>query len=280
MAISCLNSQAVYDVAVTDTRRFQTKPTLDSSHQQLLNIVTVELRRIIIEFELPPGTHLVEHRLAKRLGVSRNPVREAIRTLAAEGFVKVEPRRGAFVAHLTPRDAEDLFDVRLGLEPLGARLAARSGPTTGVRALNDVIHRAQKAIDSYHLAHLPELITEFHIGIMEMTGNSFLLTLAIPAIKRAQWVHLPDLSARAPHTWEEHTSLAEAIERGDEARAESEARDHVIAARHAYRSRSRKNTEMALCQVSSDAPLQEPAPEMVKSTEDATGGCPLAQIFQ
>jgi DNA-binding GntR family transcriptional regulator len=212
--------------------------TLGGSHQQLMNVVTGELRRLILAFELPPGTHLVESRLAERLGVSRNPVREAIRVLATEGFVEVSPRRGAFVAHLTPNDAENLFDVRSGLEPLGARLAARNGPVLGVEPLNDTIARARAAMAAGDIKQLPNLVTEFHVGIMEMTNNPFLVTIAVPTIKRAQWVHLPDLSERAPHTWSEHVSLAKVIEAGDEDAAEAEARNHVENARRAFRLRA------------------------------------------
>ena len=78
-----------------------------------------ELRRLIITGELPPGSRLVEDRLAVQLGVSRNPVREALQALAGEGFVDLLPRRGAVVAQITPAQAEELFDVR------GARAARR-----------------------------------------------------------------------------------------------------------------------------------------------------------
>ena len=201
----------------------------------LMNVVTGELRRLILEFELPPGTHLVESRLAERLGVSRNPVREAIRILATEGFVEVSPRRGAFVAHLSAEDAEHLFEVRLGLEPLGARLAARNGPTLGVADLAAVIEKAEAALSSVQYEGLPDLVTEFHVAVIELARNPFLNTIAIPMIKRAQWVHLPDVSQRAPHTWAEHTEMMQAIERGDEVHAENLARGHVLAARVAYR---------------------------------------------
>lgn len=208
-----------------------------SAHPQLVHVVTSELRRLIVEFELAPGTHLVESRLAERLGVSRNPVREAIRILTTEGFIEMSPRRGAFVAHLTVQDAENLFDVRLGLEPLGARLAARNGPTLGVDNLADTILKAHSVMAAGELNRLPDLITEFHIGIMELARNPFLMTIAVPTIKRAQWIHLPDVSQRAPHTWLEHTELMRTIERGDEDLAEQQARNHVEAAWRAYRHR-------------------------------------------
>src|SRR3569833_1070557 len=97
--------------------------TLGAQHLPLRDVVTAELRRLILQGELLPGERLVEDRLAERLGVSRNPVREAIRVLAAEGFVEVTPRRGAAVSRLSPEEAEELFDVRMALEGLSARLS-------------------------------------------------------------------------------------------------------------------------------------------------------------
>ncbi|MFD0479244.1 GntR family transcriptional regulator [Nonomuraea thailandensis] len=87
--------------------------------------VTKELRRRILSGELAQGERLVEDRLAATLGVSRNPVRESIRVLAAEGFIQVVPRLGATVARLSAEEGEELFDVRMAIEGLAARLAAR-----------------------------------------------------------------------------------------------------------------------------------------------------------
>src|SRR4051812_42245246 len=96
-----------------------------SAHRPRRDVVTAELRRLILAGVLKPGERLVEDRLAERLGVSRTPVREAIRVLAREGFVEVTPGRGAAVANPPREEAEELFDVRMALEGLTARLAAR-----------------------------------------------------------------------------------------------------------------------------------------------------------
>ena len=100
--------------------------TIGTRHQPLRTLVCDELRRLIITGELSPGTRLVEDRLALRLAVSRNHVREALQTLATEGFVAITPRRGAVVAQITGEQAEELFDVRMALESLAARTAART----------------------------------------------------------------------------------------------------------------------------------------------------------
>ncbi|WP_127930794.1 GntR family transcriptional regulator [Nonomuraea polychroma] len=99
--------------------------TLGAAHRTLRDEVTGELRRRILSGELAQGERLVEDRLAALLGVSRNPVRESIRVLAAEGFIDVTPRLGATVARLSADQGEELFDVRMAVEGLAARLAAR-----------------------------------------------------------------------------------------------------------------------------------------------------------
>jgi DNA-binding GntR family transcriptional regulator len=202
-----------------------------------MDFAASELRRLILGLELAPGEHLVENRLAERLGVSRNPVREAIRTLAAEGFVEISPRRGAFVARLTPSDAENIFDVRLALEPLGARLAARNGLRLGTGTLRDSIDRARAAMDAGQLDLLADLNTEFHLLVMEMSGNQHLISIALPTVRRAQWIYRQNALTRLPHSWSEHAGLIEAIAAGDEEAAEAEARSHVTSARRSFRDR-------------------------------------------
>ena len=80
-------------------------------HSSLRELIFEELRNRIVRNELPPGTRMVENQLAEELGVSRNPIREAIRMLEAAGFVRVLPRRGAIVAELSPLQANELFEL-------------------------------------------------------------------------------------------------------------------------------------------------------------------------
>src|SRR5205823_4539741 len=99
--------------------------TLGETHRPLRDVVCDAIREEILAGGHPPGSRLVEWRLAEDLGVSRNPVREALRVLEAEGYVTMVPRRGALVSTIGPTEAEEIFDVRLALEGLVARLAAR-----------------------------------------------------------------------------------------------------------------------------------------------------------
>jgi DNA-binding GntR family transcriptional regulator len=208
--------------------------TVGSTHRPLRDVVTTELRRLILAGELNPGERLVEDRLAQRLGVSRNPVREAIRVLATEGFVEVTPRRGAAVARLPHDEAEELFDVRMALEGLTARLSARKVTPESSALLRKVLDSARVAVDEGRLDQVADLNTAFHAAVAETAGNAYLNLVVGPMLRRAQWVFQQTARHRAPHSWTEHLGLYEAIAAGDEREAEARAVAHVAAARRSY----------------------------------------------
>src|SRR5215471_20361542 len=113
--------------------------TIGANHRPLRDKVVDELRRRIIECDYAPGHRLTEDRLADDFGVSRNPVREAIRVLEREGFLIAHPRRGAVVASVSAQDVENLFEVRLSLEVLAAQLAAQRIDAAGPAVLTGLI---------------------------------------------------------------------------------------------------------------------------------------------
>lgn len=208
---------------------------LGDGHRSLQSLVYEEIRRLILSGELLPGTRLVEDRLADRLGVSRNPVREALRVLAVEGFVEMLPRRGAAVARLGLDEAEELFDVRMALEGLAARLAARRCDGGTAQRLDAILRAAEEASDARERERLVRLNAEFHEAVIEVSGNAYLLMVAMPVLQRARWLYQQSLPARSTHSWVEHVALADAILAGDEVAAEMHATAHVAAARAAFR---------------------------------------------
>jgi DNA-binding GntR family transcriptional regulator len=209
--------------------------TIGADHQPLRSLVCDELRRLIITGELEPGSRLVEDRLAARLGVSRNPVREALQTLAGEGFVDMLPRRGAVVAEVTVDQAEELFDVRMALEPLAARLAAKRAPAAGVEGLRQVLERARLATEAGDFDLVATCNTDFHQMVVDLSGNDYLRLIVAPMARRVQWVFRTSAATRAPHSWREHEELLRAIAAGDQDYAEAAAKAHVGAARASYR---------------------------------------------
>lgn len=206
-------------------------------HRPLRDVVASELRRLILDGSLEPGERLVEDRLAQQLGVSRNPVREAMRVLEAEGFLDVVSRRGAFVATLSARQAEELFEVRLALEPLGARLAAAAADPDAALIARAwaILELVRDSGPEQDLDTLSTLHTELHSLIFELTGNSYLIALAIPMVKRGQWLLRQSAPLQNPSAWAEHHGLIAAIAAGDPDLAEAAARHHVLSVRNALR---------------------------------------------
>ncbi|MPZ27489.1 MAG: FCD domain-containing protein [Micromonosporaceae bacterium] len=207
--------------------------TIGEGHRPLRDKVVEELRRRIVDGAYAPGDRLTEDRLAEAFGVSRNPVREAIRVLEAEGFVVAQPRRSAVVATLSTEDVRDLFDVRLALEPLAARLAAERAGPAAAEALREITTAAEAAATAAQLDRVSELNTQFHATVCGYSGNVLLRSMSEKLHARLQWVYRQSAADRVNHSWAEHESLLAAIGAGDGDKAAAEATNHIRAAQAA-----------------------------------------------
>lgn len=204
-------------------------------HPTLVEVVAGELRRLIVEGRWAPGSRLVEAHLATELGVSRNPVREALHVLEAEGWVDVEARKGARVKVMSVDEAEHLFHVRGALESLAAGLAARRRSAALVDVLRTVVSAGTAAVDSGRLADLPPLNTAFHVALCDAAGNPELSTIMGPLRDRIQWLYAARVRDRAPASWAEHGEIVDAVDSGDEALARRLAGEHIARATVAFR---------------------------------------------
>jgi len=187
--------------------------------------VREELRERILTGRLRPGDRLVERELAEDLGVSRVPVREAIRSLEAEGFVVVQSPRRVVVRQLARVDVEELFDVREALESLAAGLAATRAGKPELRRLDRVLAEAARATARGDGTRIAVLNTTFHDEIVTIAGNALLSTMLQPLEGRLRWLtsqneHWSDLL-------DEHRRLYDAIASGDAERAKASAAEHV-----------------------------------------------------
>jgi DNA-binding GntR family transcriptional regulator len=207
--------------------------TIGAQHLPLRDQVLRALRNAIINGDYAPGERLTEDRLATDFGVSRNPVREALRVAETDGFVVILPRRGAMVASPTDTAITDIFAVRERLEPLAARLAAERAEPEGVAGLRGLLDPAPEATEREGPVKVAELNSALHVHILEMSGNPRLTSIAKGLYLHVQWVFRLGAARRAPHSWREHIQLVEAIESGDPDRAEATARSHVDAAARA-----------------------------------------------
>jgi DNA-binding GntR family transcriptional regulator len=204
--------------------------TIGEDHRPLRDKVVTELRRRIIACDYAPGHRLTEERLADDFGVSRNPVREAIRVLEREGFLIAVPRRGAVVASISASDVEDIFDVRMSLEVLAAQLAAQRIGREDTAGLDRLVAAADAAVT---VADLTALNTAFHAEVCRLGGNTLLSGMMESLHDRLQWIYRQSAVDRAPHSWAEHEALAAAIRAGDVEAAVHAAHTHVLAAREA-----------------------------------------------
>lgn len=190
----------------------------------------------IVSGDLPAGSHLREEDLADQIGVSRTPIREALRRLASEGVVEFAPNRGAQVAAWSERDLAEIFDLRAVLEGFAARLAARNGTPDDVARLRELAEAMEALADGRardRIDRISELNREFHALIIEVAGNRHLSGLVaglvqVPLVHRT-FRRYSDTELR--RSMGHHRELIEAIERGDVNWAGTAMRSHIYAAR-------------------------------------------------
>jgi DNA-binding GntR family transcriptional regulator len=190
------------------------------------------LVELVVEGRLRPGQHLVETELARQLGVSRQPVREALHRLEAEGWVDLRPNQGAFVHVPTDEEVDQLLDVRELLEVETARLAAATGGH--VARLRLICHEGEAAVEAGDTGRFVAVNTEFHAELARMAGNAVLAELAEIVGRRVRWYYRQVAPVRGHESCAEHRDMVEAIEAGDAERASAIARKHTERTRAAY----------------------------------------------
>jgi DNA-binding GntR family transcriptional regulator len=195
------------------------------------------LAEMIVTRELSPGEHLVEQDLATQLGVSRQPVREALHRLQTEGFVELRPAQGAFVHVPTDEEADDLLAVRSLLEAESARLAARLATAEQVERLQGLQRAGEKALAKDDQEGLVSANAALHDYVVLISGNSVLADLIASVERRVRWYYSPIARTRGKDSWDEHAELIDAIARHNSRRAGDLMRRHTERTREIYHRR-------------------------------------------
>ncbi|MCP1675668.1 DNA-binding GntR family transcriptional regulator [Natronocella acetinitrilica] len=203
-------------------------------HTSLRETITNEIRKAILSGRYKPGERLVEDRLAEEFGVSRNPVREAMRVLEIEGLLEVAPRRGATVAKFTLEEAKEAIELRSSLEGLSARLAARRCSDQTRSRIFDLLGRGRRALDEQDWTALRALNDEFHQLIAKAGSNRFLWEFMHAMRAKTYWMAAGSKSWRGKDSWLEHEAILHAILSGDEELASLLASRHVASAGQAF----------------------------------------------
>lgn len=199
------------------------------SRVRLVDEVVGHLRDRILSGDYAPGAPLRQEQLAGELGVSRTPLREALRVLEREGLVTVSPGRGARVLVGDQRRLVAAYELREVLDGLAARLLAARGAAVGIGLLETAIYAQRQALEPWDPREYTLANIRFHQTIFELSNNEFLIG-QIPVVHMTSQVFMPFevvKHSRAAHAVTEHNAILEAIKAGDGVTAEARAREHV-----------------------------------------------------
>ncbi len=212
----------------------------------LASVVHQEIERLIVSGDIRPGVKLTESMLAARLGVSRGPVREAIRLLEQAGLVRQEKNRGAFVRNVPMDEAMEIYELRAMLEAQVGRLLAGALSSAQLKELRGMVEAMERAAkvgqtDSYHAMNL-----YFHDRLVEFTGNRKLASVYRRLIKELSLFRRMNLSDASilPQSAAQHRRIVKAIAAGEPEAAARAMHEHVLA--------SRERTERAILQTRRD----------------------------
>ncbi|MEV5878871.1 GntR family transcriptional regulator [Streptomyces sp. NPDC052101] len=183
------------------------------------------------------GGRLTEEVLARRYGVSRVPVREALRTLEAEGFVVTRRHAGACVAEPTEQEAADLLEMRTLLEPLGAARAAQRRTEAHLKVLRGLVRLGQERARRGHSEDLRSLGSWFHETLAQASCSPSLTAMLTQLRHKIAWMYTVETSPSPVEAWVEHGAIVDAVARGDGERARAVTALHTERATAAHRLR-------------------------------------------
>lgn len=200
--------------------------------ETVVDRVYAVIRERVLAGEIDGGTRLRQEALAAELGVSRTPLREALRRLAAEGLVEFHPNRGAHVAQVTPESVRASYEARLVIEPGAARLAAARRSSSEVARMRDAIaaeRESQSDAEAYAASR------DFHLALVAASGNEHLRRVAealwVSAIGEPIFERQTSLDPeRIALDVVEHERIVQAVDTGDADVAEALTRSHISTA--------------------------------------------------
>lgn len=199
------------------------------SYKPLRELVLEAIREAIKNGVLQPLERLMEIQLAEELGVSRTPVREALRKLELEGFIVMVPRKGAYVSDLSMKDIADVFEIRAALEGLAGALAAERITEEELETMERLLVEKGEAINLNNIDKLVEVDTKFHEAMYQASRNDRLTAIISNLREQIQRFRLTSLSVpgRKQDSLIEHRGLLEAIQARDIQLARQLAQEHI-----------------------------------------------------
>ena len=199
------------------------------NHRPLREIVYEQLKMQILRGKIVQGTRMMEVELADEMGVSRTPVREAIRKLEKEGLVTIEPRKGAYASDISLKDMVDTLEVREDLEGLAAALAAERMTDEQIQELTEISQKYREAVRNSETEKMISYDEQFHRYIVACSGNKTLLQISGTVQElalRFRYLYYDDFS-RYEFMPVEHQRIIDAISRHNVEEARDVADVHV-----------------------------------------------------
>lgn len=199
------------------------------SYKPLRDVVVESIRQAIISGQFPPGMRLMELQLAEEMGVSRTPVREAIRKMELEGLVIMIPRRGAYVADISIKDINEVYEVRTALDVLSAGLAAERIDKSEIQEMRELLAEEAALVEARDYPKIIDNDTAFHDVIYRASGNTRCMNIIsnlreqITAI-RGRSMPYP---GRVEIMLKEHRAIFDAIAAGKVEKAQEAVRTHM-----------------------------------------------------
>lgn len=200
-----------------------------SEYKPLREVVFEVVRKSILEGKFAPGERLMETQLAEQLGVSRTPVREAIRKLELEGLVVMVPRRGAYVASMSVKDISETFEIRAALEGLAASLAVEKITPDEIESMEVNVLKMSQFIEEKNIQMIVETDEQFHDVLINAGRNKKLtqmISLLREQIKRFRLASLSKID-RQSLVLGEHRQILEAIAERDQEKAQTLVEKHI-----------------------------------------------------
>lgn len=197
--------------------------------------VAERLRRQIFAHELTPGDWIDEQKLAEQYGISRTPLREALKVLAAEGLVELKPRRGCYVTEISRQDLDDIFPLMAMLEGRSAFEAVKRAKSADLAALRAIHEKLEAAAREGRIDAFFEANQEFHRTIQALSGNRWLLSVIqdLRKVLKLSRLHSLSLEGRLQQSLDEHREILACMLSGDAAGAERLMHDHLLSGREA-----------------------------------------------
>ena len=195
----------------------------------LRDVVFNTLREAILKGELKPGERLMELQLAAKLGVSRTPIREAIRMLEQEGLAVTIPRKGAEVAKMTEKDMEDVLQIREALDELAAKIACEQISEEQLEKLAATMHEFEESTKTNNVKKIAEADVKFHDIIYQSTGNQKLVNMLNnlrEQMYRYRVEYLKDEN-NYPTLMKEHKDIVEGLVRKNKTQVTETMHQHV-----------------------------------------------------